>query len=222
MLLDILRGRVHPALNIACRFIASVMHNPFVMNQTRRVGSAEILCHLENILPAVGLVTAGPEQHTRVVAVTHQHGFRAVKYGTKPLLAVARQCLLHRLLPVLPGRMRFQVCLIDHIEPVLVTQPVKCSLVRVMGGAHGVDIIALHIYHILKHFLVGYGAPANMAELVSVGAVKHNAFPVDLHQSVLQFKLPETDLLRNNLTDLAARILHRNDQGVKIRLFRAP
>ena len=45
-----------------------------------------------------------------------------------------------------------------HIEPLLVTQPVKCSLVRVMGGAHGVDIIALHIYHILKHFLVGSDA----------------------------------------------------------------
>ena len=74
------------------------------------------------------------------------HRLRAVQHHCLPLRPAARHDIIPvpRCLCCIPGAVRFQVCLVNDIQTVLVTQPVKHRRIRVMARAHGIDVILLH------------------------------------------------------------------------------
>ena len=48
-------------------------------------------------------------------------------------------------------RVRLDVRLVDHVEPVLVAEVVPVGVVRIVRGAHGVDVELLHQAHVAEH-----------------------------------------------------------------------
>ena len=66
----------------------------------------------------------------------------------------------------------------DH-ETVFVAQLVKIGVVRIMAGAHGIDVHLLHEHHFALHFLPGHIVSGRNAVLVAVDAANDGACAVD-------------------------------------------
>ena len=54
----------------------------------------------------------------------------------------------------IPGTMGFQVCLIDHINTIFITELIDQRGIRIMAGTDGIDIILLHNAKILAEFFL--------------------------------------------------------------------
>ena len=76
--LDAGDGRVHLAFHVARGRVAAIPENALVMHEAARVGLAEELAHLEDILAAARLIAARPDDDGRVVLVALEHGVCAV------------------------------------------------------------------------------------------------------------------------------------------------
>ena len=74
--------------------------------------------------------------------------------------------------------MAFQVGLVDHVDAVLVTQVIPQTLVGIVAGAHGIDVVFLEHSHGGVHVVRINGAALFGVPLVAVDAVEHDALAV--------------------------------------------
>ena len=136
---------VHPAFKVRGTVKASILEHSFILNSTAGISFAEILRHIVDRLSAEGLVAAGPDHHTGMILVALEHGCGAIHTGWIPcgLIIWDGSCCVH--IPYfLPGAVAFQVCFINDIETVGITEVVKLTTIGIVGRAHRVDVMALH------------------------------------------------------------------------------
>ena len=151
-----------------------------------------------------------------MVFVAFDHVFTSVKKRLFPLLFLREAVLLIAL------RMRFVVSLVDDVDAIFVAQFVPINIIRIMAGAHGVDVVFEHYLNIQLHSLPIDVLSGCSAVFVTVHALHHDRFSVNLKQSVLNLNGAES-YIRDNLLHFGAFVvfnLYR--QGVEIRLLSRP
>ena len=103
------------------------MEHPFIMSQPVRI-FPEILVHLTESLPCVGLISERPEKDGRMVLQSLEITSRPVHHGSRPLFVTSRH-IPGRLHPpqLLPGTVCLQISLRHNIDPVLIAEGVPAS-----------------------------------------------------------------------------------------------
>ena len=80
--------------------------------------------------------------------------------------------------PYIPGSMCLKVVLCNYIEAVFIAKLIEIISIWIMTGSYRIYVITLHGNNILFYLLFGNSPSINRAEIVSVGAVKHNSFTI--------------------------------------------
>ena len=159
--------------------------------------------HFVEIFSSKRLISAGPKQHAGMVFIPLKHAVRAVQNQIEVLRSVPGNCLLEcDIAPEyhVPQTMRFQIRLVDDIETVEITEPVKGGLVRIVTRTDRIDVVALHRQKIGANRLrINRPSPVR-AELMAVHSVKHDAFSIDMHHVINHLKTAESEELKDGLT----------------------
>ena len=123
-LLNCFYRRIHLAFHITGIVVSSVVADTFIMYQTGRVILMEKLRHFIDIFSAKRFISAGPDQDCRMILVSLVHGVGTVKHHIQPFRFVVRNNMSIILCKFrhIPGTMGFQVCLIDHINTIFITE----------------------------------------------------------------------------------------------------
>ena len=114
---------IHLAFHITGIIITTVMEKSLIMYQAGRVILTEKLRHFIDIFSAKRFISTRPD-HCRMILVSLIHGVGTVKHHIQPFRFVMRNnmgiilCKLRRI----PGTMRFQICLVDHINTIFITE----------------------------------------------------------------------------------------------------
>ena len=222
-LFDVCHRGIHLAFHIGGGGVFPVPENTLVVHKAAGVGAAEILAHLPQGLAAVALVAARPDEDGRVVFVPFQHRFGASKHIFPPLRAGTGQRPFVRAVrtQLLPCAMAFQIRLPDDIQAVFIAELQKIGVIRVVAGAHGVDVVGLQILHIPQHLFPADGAPGAAAPLMAVDALEHNTLAVQKHLAAFQLKPAQTDFQPGALHQ--STIAQQGDFClVQVRLLGAP
>ena len=171
---DALHRWVHLTFHITRIVVTSVVEQPLVMNETGIIQTVEQTGHFIDVLAAVRLIATRPDQDRRMVFVTLVHRIGTVKHHRKPLRFVVRHDIgiVLRKLCHIPGTVRFQICLINHVNAILITEFINLRRIRVMAGTDPVDVILLHRAKILAQLFLRHMPSADGTELVAVHALK--------------------------------------------------
>ena len=151
------------------------------MDEAVLVQGAEALAHVEDHVPAVGLIAAGPDEDTRMILVALVDGLDTVQKQGLKLAVVLRDDALVRV-PLIPGQspgaVSLHVGLVDHIQAVAVAEGVERRIVGVVAGTDGVDVMALHGDDVaLKLCMIRHASGAGV-EVVAVDALEDDALAV--------------------------------------------
>ena len=90
--------------------------------------------------------------------------------------------------------MRLEVCLGRYIQSILVAQVIPAWVVRIVAGAHRVDVQLLHYFYILYHTLYAYHIAAVGVHLVAVSALNQHGLSVYQQLCVFYFYIAEAHL----------------------------
>ena len=186
---------IHTAFHIADFIKLPVPEHALIMNHPGRVLFMEIPAHGQDTGSGIGFIAAGPPQDAGMVLIPLQHGRSPVHHTGLPLRQASRNVpgwftSAH----FLPGSMAFQVCLIHDIDSVFIAKPVPEALVRIMAGAHRIDVVALEDFDVTAHILGRDGAAPSGIPLMAVHAIDDDAFTVHQHDLILDFKTAEPGL----------------------------
>ena len=149
-----------------------------------------------------------------LVALDHADG--AVHVGVGPVRVLGQGLL------AVAHAVALDVGLVDQVEAVAVAQVIPGRLVRIMAGAHGVDVVLLHHQDVLDHALDRDRLAAVGIDLVAVDALEEDALAVDEQVAVPDLDLAEADVDRDDLQDRSARVLEREEQLVEVRRLGRP
>ena len=117
---------------------------------------------------------------------------------------------------------RFQVRLVDQVDPVTVTELVPLGVVGVVTGADGVDVVALHQLDVLHHPFGRHVLPGVRIELVPIDAVKADRLAVQQEAAVPDLDLAEADARALGFNQSAAGVFERQHERVEVRSLRRP
>ncbi len=145
-----------------------------------------------------------------MVLVALHHADRSVEERVRP-----RRVRRQRPVGVVLHPVRFDVGLVDDVEPVLVGQLVPARIVGVVAGAHGVDVEPLHQLDVAQHVLLADDVAGARLVLVAVDALDGDRDAVHQQLPVLQLHPPEPHPGRQHLRDCARGIGEREGERVE-------
>ena len=130
-----------------------------------------------------------------MVFVPLQHRLGAGKHIFPPLRARTGQRPLVRAVraQLLPCAVGLQIRLPDDVQAVFIAELQKIRVIRVVAGAHGIDVVGLEVLYIPQHLFPADGAAGAAAPLVAVDALEHDALAVQKYLAVFQLKLTQAD-----------------------------
>ena len=159
------------------------------------------------------LVAERPEDDRRVVLVALRHPRDAVDPLREVAVVVAERAL---------EGVRFDVGLVDDVQPELVGQVEEGRVVGVVRGPDRVEPELLHEDQVGAHRLGRDDPPGVLVEVVAVDAAEEDPGTVDQEVEPDDLDPPEADLDRDGLGDRAIRGVERDVQRVAVRLLRGP
>ena len=158
-----------------------------------------------------------------MVFVPFQHRFGASKHIFPPLRARTGQRPLVRAVraQLLPCAVGLQIRLPDDIQAIFIAELQKIGVIRVVAGAHGVDVVGFQVLYIPQHLFPADGAAGAAAPLVAIDALEHDALAVQKHLAAFQLKPAQTDFQPGALHQ--STIAQQGDFClVQVRLLGAP
>ena len=72
----------------------------------------------------------------------------------------------------------FHIVFINNINAVFIAKFKPAHAIRIMRGAHGIDVVLLHKHNVFKHCFLGHNPAEAAIEFVAVCALKDNSFAV--------------------------------------------
>ena len=114
---------IHPAFHIGDVVVLSVPVNALIVNEPCFVNIMKVVRHCCNIVTAVALVTAAPNQDAWVILVALIHRFCPVQTGFLPFRQRAGN-IAGRLTNahLLPRTVAFQIGFVDQIDTIFVAK----------------------------------------------------------------------------------------------------
>ncbi len=191
------------------------------MDQAGWVVLVKVLEHPLQGLAGANLVAGGPHQHAGIVLIALQHADRALLTGDHIAGDVAGYAGVQPAAVV-----GFVVRLVHDIDAVLVAQLIEIRVVRIVRGAHRIQIVLLEQLDVRLHLLVGEVAARLRRHLAAVYALKVDRLAVQNHlriggAAVDYIKLAETDVDRRAFHRLAAA-LEGDGHAVQVRMLGVP
>ena len=126
-----------------------------------------------------------------MVVVCSNIALVALKMGLGIVIAVCEALI------AITHSVRLDISLCNYVETVFVAELVPIAVVRIVAGAHCVDIVLLHYGDVLKHTLAAYHITSVRVNLVAGHTLEVNRLAVYEHKCSADFNLAETDLNRN-------------------------
>ena len=124
--------------------------------------------------------------------------------------------------PYIPGSMCLKVVLCNYIKAVFIAKLIEIICIRIVTGSYRIYVITLHGNNILFYLFFGNSPSVNRAEIVSVGAVKHNSLTIYKHNLVFYFYSSKAYSLVNYFCEFAAIIIYLKCKVIKFRLLSTP
>ena len=152
------------------------------------------------------------------------HGIGTIQHHIQPLRFVMRNyvSIVFSKFCHIPGSMRFQVCLIDHINAIFITQFIDQRSIRIMTGPNRIDVILFHDHKVFTKFCFRNISSGNGAEFMTVYTFEYNTFAIQGHNTVFHFKTTEPCFLRNHFLKVSCFIINFYGKIIKLRIFCAP
>ena len=228
---DLFRGGIHAALNvnivtfhlIANLFVGLVFQISeqtvivaacavLAVYKASRQAVAEILCHGTVVFAYAGFVADAPDQDGRVVFIPFDHACGTVDISLAPLWAVCQ------LVPISDHchAVRFQIRFIDQIKAETVAKSGEPRVVRIVAGAYGVDIVALHNHQVFNHVFRRRGSPQIAVTVMTVDAFEFDFLSVQVEHSAAHLDFSES----GTQTDIFVSAVQ--EQCVQRRIFIGP
>ena len=183
--LDVPRARVHHRPDVGDVLIdLEVAPDGFVMHRAGGILFLEIGVHLLEVVAGVTFVAERPKEDARVVLVALIQTLDPVHADAFPLRLAAGQQRRHPRRGA-AGAVGLEIVFVDHIQAVFVAKRVPVGVVRIVRGAHGVDVVALHRQDVLDHRLAVDRAAGVAGELVAVRALEQQTAAVETDHAVL-------------------------------------
>ena len=159
-----------------------------------------------------------------MILVSLIHGVCTVKHHIQPFRFVMRHDIgiVFCKLCDIPGTMRFQICLIDHIDSVFVTELIDQGSIRIMTGTDRIDIVLFHDLKVFAKLFFGDMTSAYRAEFMTVHTLEYDTFAVQCHNSVFHLETTESNFLRNHFLKFTGLIIYLHCQIIKLRIFCTP
>ena len=159
------RPEVHPTGYISVAPVA------FVMDGSGRVCPVGgVPFRTENVAVA-GLVAERPKADACMVLVALNHCRHTFHTGTPPVVAALGQFVV--------CSVRLDICFVDNVDAVLVTDVVHAWVVRVVRHTQGVNVELFHQLHVCFHSLVTHHSAFVGVYLVAVYASEFDGLAVD-------------------------------------------
>ncbi len=204
-------GQVHLAVNICAAFL----NGTFVVHGARRVVSLHHVVSLLHVYAVTALVAETPTDYTgmvlqyvRVVDVAFEVSLLKLGNLRQRLLAITHA-------------MRFEVCLSHYVEAIFVAEVVPTRIVRIVAGAHGIDVVLLHRANVLHHPFRTYHIASVRVHLVAVCALDKDGLSVHEKLGVLYLNFAETHTLLQALHHAIA-VFQVHTQSVEVGRFGCP
>ena len=159
-----------------------------------------------------------------MILVSLIHGICTVKHHIQPFRFVVRHniSIIFCKLCHIPGTVRFQICLIDHVDSVLVTELIDQRCIRIMTGTDCIDIVLFHDLKVFAKLFFGDMTSAHRAEFMTVDTLEYDTFAVQCHNAVFHFESSESDFLRNHFLKFTGLVIYLHCQIIKLRIFCTP
>ena len=161
--------------------------SPLVLDRPGRVEGLDPIVAGCEVLPVTCFVAHAPYDHGRMVYVAHHHPLVTDQMGGLEIGTVGEG-----LLPI-AHPMGFDVGLVDHIEPVLVTEGKPERVIRVVACTHGVDVQFLHDADIPEHLGLRNHVSSFRTDLVPVRPLYEDRLAVDKQLAVPYLDSPEPE-----------------------------
>ncbi|MNG95990.1 hypothetical protein D3C79_550410 [compost metagenome] len=190
----------------------------FVVHQPGRVDRLAALVHGSDVAAVAGLVAERPDDDGGVVLLgvnvaldaIHEHRLPEGVVGDAAEIAdVGKTVGLH-------------VGLRHHEQAVLVAQLVEARIVRVVGGAHRVEVVLLHQHDIAFNTVHADRAALEVVVVVTVHPVQLEVVTVDVEEAILDLDFTHPDPLRDHFQQLALTVVEGELQLIEVRVFGAP
>ena len=118
--------------------------------------------------------------------------------------------------------MCLKVVLCNYIKAVFITKLIEIISIWIMTGSYRIYVITLHGNNIFFYLFFGNSPSVNRAEIVSVGAVKHNSLAIYKHNLIFYFYSSKAYSLVNYFCEFASIIIYLKCEVVKFRLLSTP
>ncbi len=116
---------------------------------------------------------------------------------------------------MIANAMRFDICLVNQVKTVLVTQLVETLGLRIVRGSHRIDVVHLHQLYILEHQRLIDGMTADRIVLVHVRTLEMYGPAVDEELIPLNLCRTESDAAAHTLEHPAPAVGQRQHQCVE-------
>ncbi len=202
----ILYSQVHPAVQVHTGIIVIPFLRPGHIVGILIVGDAGVIVIFrppQGLLKATAigcLIPHGPGEHTGPVFVPDDTFLRPVHRGRDIIRIVCYPGVVPPpfLLVGTLTSMALIVCLIHHIEAVLVAELVELGGIGVMAGADGVHVVGLHQPQVLMHLFQADGKACHRVAVVAVHPVKLDLLAIEVQHPVPDGHFPDTHALRDH------------------------
>ena len=131
-------GRIHTGDHIAFGQVKI----PLVVELARVVQCQCRLLHCRKGGTVPGLIAQTPHKHTWMIPVPQYHTLHTIHAGRRPHRAVPRHAFAAH-------AMALHLALVHYVKAVAIAVVIKPGIIRVMGGAHRVNVGLFHQVHIL-------------------------------------------------------------------------
>ena len=210
------KSRVHGRIDI--RDIRRVI--TLIMDQPGSIQLPDLFCRGVKILSHRGLISKRPHQDTRMVPVLLNHAHRTVYVCLSPTLLIVQPLVF--LDPFKP--VGFQIRLIDDIEAIFITKPVKIRHLRIMGTPDGIDVITLHHAQMLFHRLAAYRGASRRTKIMHIDTVDQDRHTIyqEIRTSYLHSPESRDDLRLIQYLRSSLSVVQLKRHLIKRRYLRTP
>ena len=220
---NFLNGRVHAAVRIQI--------GPVDFHPRRREGRALVMRQAGRIVPlrpgerlvkvhaVAGFVAHRIDHHAREVLIAQHHAPHAIEHRAFKRRIVGDAVIGLAAVVAAEERhnaVRFLIRLVQHVNAQLLAQLVEIRRLRIVAGAHGVDVVALHNRHVAQNMLARRIRAGIAAALMHVHAAETNGFAVEQHDLVAHLDFAHAHAARDGFLSAG------EDQRVQFGRFRRP
>ena len=183
-LFETFQSGIHRRIYI-CHFCLKIS---LVMNQSGIIQLTDCFCCTTEIASECGFISHRPHNNRWMISVSLYHTDTTVYISIFPCLIICDPCIIFY-----PFKsMAFQICFIDHIKSIFVTQIIKIFICRIMRAANSIDIVLFHQTNICFHLLSCHSSSFFWIIIMMIDSVQKDYLIIDTEVLIFDLDFAES------------------------------